>query len=149
MSNQSFAKAENVEFQKLLIYLRPQVARDLIRRDSLKDKTMSFAEVMRNKLKDKLRVSPLFDCFKSDMLTFLQSLPGKLAITSNAWTSTNQIAFLATTCSFINTNWTLWEVLLDFREIPGAHSGENMACLVYNTLEEMGISEKVSFVPAR
>ena len=73
MSNQSFAEAENVEFQKLLIYLRLQVARDLIGRDSLKDKTMSFAEVMRNKLKDKLRVSPLFDCFKSDTLTFLQS----------------------------------------------------------------------------
>ena len=42
----------------------------------------------------------------------------------------------------------LQEVLLDFHEIPGVHSGENMACLMYGTLEEMGISEKVSFSPA-
>ena len=36
------------------------------------------------------------------------------------------------------------ELLIDFRELIGEHSGENMAEAVYNTLELYGLKEKVS-----
>ena len=35
------------------------------------------------------------------------------------------------------------ELLIDFRELMGAHSGENMAAVVWATLELYGIVDKV------
>ena len=35
------------------------------------------------------------------------------------------------------------EVLLDFREITGEHSGENMAHIVFDTLKFYGLEDKV------
>ena len=35
------------------------------------------------------------------------------------------------------------ELLIDFRELMGAHSGENMAAVVWSTLELYGIESKV------
>ena len=35
------------------------------------------------------------------------------------------------------------ELLIDFQELQGEHSGENMAAVVWSTLEEYGIQNKV------
>jgi len=35
------------------------------------------------------------------------------------------------------------ELLIDFRELMGAHSGENMAAVVWSTLELYGIENRV------
>ncbi|KAF8312175.1 uncharacterized protein EI90DRAFT_2952038, partial [Cantharellus anzutake] len=51
--------------------------------------------------------------------------------------SSNWIAFLAITCTWVDKEWVLHETLLDFVEIKGAHSGENLGHTVYATLKEM------------
>lgn len=38
---------------------------------------------------------------------------------------------------------TLEELLIDFRELIGQHSGENMAAVVWSTLETYDIQDKV------
>jgi len=38
---------------------------------------------------------------------------------------------------------TIEEMLLDFQELIGEHSGENMADVVWSTLEEYGLLKKV------
>ena len=43
------------------------------------------------------------------------------------------------------TNNFLEEVLIDFRELIGPHSGENMANIIWSTLELYGIQNKVRF----
>ncbi|KAF9504726.1 hypothetical protein BS47DRAFT_1246213, partial [Hydnum rufescens UP504] len=53
--------------------------------------------------------------------------------------SSNRIAFLATTGAFITPDWELREVLLDFSELKGAHTGDNMGNSVYKTLHELEI----------
>lgn len=65
-------------------------------------------------------------------------------IAIDAWTSTNQIAFLATVISFISDDWRFCEVLLDFTQLTGAHSGTNMAGNIFASLEEFRITDKVS-----
>jgi len=35
------------------------------------------------------------------------------------------------------------ELLIDFQELLGEHSGENMAAVVWSTLEKYGIQNKV------
>jgi hypothetical protein len=39
------------------------------------------------------------------------------------------------------------ELLIDFHELMGAHSGENMAAVVWSTLELYGIENRVCQLP--
>jgi hypothetical protein len=48
----------------------------------------------------------------------------------DCWTPTNTIAFLGVTtvtCHFIDDDWSLKEMLVDFIYLPDSHSGENLA----------------------
>lgn len=74
---------------------------------------------------------------------YLASLAGLMAISCDAWTSSNRIAFLAITGSWITHDWHLEETLLDFVELSGPHDGQNMANAVASVLDELGIEEKV------
>jgi hypothetical protein len=66
-----------------------------------------------------------------------------LAIACNAWTSPNRIAFLAITASWVTSQWSLKETLLDFVELKGAHNGQNMANAVTTAVTELGITDKI------
>ncbi|CCO35189.1 Putative AC transposase AltName: Full=ORFA [Rhizoctonia solani AG-1 IB] len=68
---------------------------------------------------------------------------GLLAIGCDAWTSSNRIAFLAITASWITNQWELRDTLIDFRELQGAHTGQNMAEQVASVVSELGIEDKV------
>lgn len=86
------------------------------------------------------------------------------SISLDAWTSANLIAFLAIVLHFVNENGELGmvfksihrlymltvlcaeEILIDFRELVGEHSGENMAEAVWETLVMFGIEGRVRMV---
>jgi hypothetical protein len=93
--------------------------------------------------------------------------PGvRFTLVLDAWTSSNCIAFLAIVLQLINndgilgeslpiplaiihlTDWfsLLEELLIDFCELQGAHSGENMANAVYETLKLYDIQDKAGVV---
>jgi hypothetical protein len=77
--------------------------------------------------------------------TLLQEIPsGYLPLACDAWTSSNRIAFLAMTVMWIDDDWELHEVLLDFIEIEGAHTGENMAKYMLESLIDMDLVDMVS-----
>ncbi|KZP14228.1 hypothetical protein FIBSPDRAFT_702844, partial [Athelia psychrophila] len=59
--------------------------------------------------------------------------------------SSNQYAFMAIVLHFVNEDWEVEEILIDFREIVGQHSGENLAESVWQTLETYGLFKKASF----
>ncbi len=48
-----------------------------------------------------------------------------------------------TSCRALSLTGILEELLIDFRELEGAHSGENMAEVVWGTLTLYGLREKV------
>lgn len=76
----------------------------------------------------------------------MQSVPGRIPIASDAWTSKNQHAFLALTASWINEDWEMVITLIDFIQLTGSHSGENMAKEAFKTLKELNIKEKASLL---
>jgi hypothetical protein len=93
-------------------------------------------------------------------LIIVQAHDAKVSLILDAWTSSNGYAFLAIVaryitkdfelgefviCSFLHHRLTLTveEVLLDFQEIQGEHSGENLAHIVWNTIELYGLVNKV------
>ncbi|KAJ7926484.1 hypothetical protein B0H13DRAFT_1576822, partial [Mycena leptocephala] len=53
--------------------------------------------------------------------------------------SSNRYAFMAIIIHYIGNNGKLEECLIDFRELVGAHSGENMALAVWETIEKFAI----------
>ncbi|KAJ7080039.1 hypothetical protein C8R44DRAFT_653919, partial [Mycena epipterygia] len=57
--------------------------------------------------------------------------------------SSNGYAFMAIVIHYIGNNGELEECLIDFRELVGAHSGENMADAVWKTVEKFGLSGRV------
>jgi hypothetical protein len=66
-----------------------------------------------------------------------------MAIACDAWTSSNRLAFLAIVGSWITQDWKLEEILLDFVELHGAHSGQNMASAIASVVSELDISNKL------
>ncbi|THU97090.1 hypothetical protein K435DRAFT_663241, partial [Dendrothele bispora CBS 962.96] len=58
--------------------------------------------------------------------------------------SSNGYAFMAIIAHYVDNKGKLVEILIDFRELIGEHSGENMADAVWETLEKFGINNRVS-----
>jgi hypothetical protein len=75
----------------------------------------------------------------------LQSVPGKISFTIDIWTSPSMKSFLAITAHFINVEWELQSIILDFIQIWGSHTGENIKKIFVTCLESYGIQTKVSF----
>jgi hypothetical protein len=90
----------------------------------------------------------------------LQELKAKVSLSLDAWTSSNQFAFLAIIMHYVTNDWQLSmslppflcptfnfasteELLIDFREIIGKHSGANLAEAVWNTLELYRLKNRV------
>jgi hypothetical protein len=59
------------------------------------------------------------------------------------WTSHNVVAFLAITMHYIDQDWNLKEKLLDFIDLKGPHSGENLCDAFTKSCIEYGILNKV------
>ncbi|KAF9070799.1 hypothetical protein BDP27DRAFT_1220106, partial [Rhodocollybia butyracea] len=57
--------------------------------------------------------------------------------------SPNGFAFIAIVAHYITNDGRLEEILIDFRELQGEHSGSNMAETVWDTLTKYGIETKV------
>jgi hypothetical protein len=93
---------------------------------------------------------------------FQNEVEGKISLSLDAWTSSNNYAFLAIVAHYIMKTGDLGmlhryhlltvavfidekieELLIDFRELIGEHSGENMAEAVWETLTKYGISDRV------
>ena len=79
----------------------------------------------------------------------LQTIPGKISITFDAWTSKSYDPYLAITAHYIESpkgdtyEWQLKSKILGFEELNGRHSGENMATTISNVLDTYEIKDKV------
>ncbi|KAE9391246.1 hypothetical protein BT96DRAFT_748630, partial [Gymnopus androsaceus JB14] len=53
--------------------------------------------------------------------------------------SSNGYAFIAIVAHYITNDGKLEEILIDFQELIGEHSGDNMADILWNTLKKRGL----------
>jgi len=70
-------------------------------------------------------------------------MAGKISFTIDIWTSPNVISFLGITGHWIDSNWQLQTLTLDFVKLEGPHSGENIAEVFINCIQELGVTTKV------
>lgn len=69
-----------------------------------------------------------------------------MSLTFDAWTSKIMTSYIAITVHWITQEWVLRSELLQFSEIHGSHSGENLGKEIYNATSKFGINAKVSFI---
>jgi hypothetical protein len=83
---------------------------------------------------------------KEKIQNILSNLPGKISFTIDCWTSPSFKSFLAITAHFINKEWKLQHILLDFIEMFDSHTGQNLKETFVSGLENFLIENKVRLV---
>jgi hypothetical protein len=95
------------------------------------------ADTLRNRVQSEY--STWRDRLKQDLADTCQSISLSLDI----WTSENQISFLAVVGHWLTPDFKLREDLLEFIEIDGLYSGENLSTIVKSVLETFQIEYKL------
>ena len=91
----------------------------------------------------------ILNCYETDkekVCNLLLNIPGKISYTIDCWTSPSAKSFLSITAHFINKEWKLQHILLDFIEMFDAHTGQHLKEAFLTGLEQFSIEDKVWFV---
>ena len=75
----------------------------------------------------------------------MQNISEKILYTIDIWISPVAKSFLAITAHFMDKEWELQSILLDFVQIWGSHTGENIKNIFVSCLENFEIQIKISF----
>lgn len=94
------------------------------------------------------RIEEEFDQRRTQLIDELARTCQTVALSLDVWTSKNSKAILAVIGHWLKDDFEDQERVFEFVEISGVHSGENMAELLQNTLEELQIEQKLLTITA-
>ena len=85
-----------------------------------------------------------FEGKKIQVKAIINQISGKVAFTTDMWTSINNSAFLFLTIHYTDTNWKLKSFLLNIIPIPISvrHTGLNMAEALINIINEYNLGDR-------
>nr|KAJ0210245.1 hypothetical protein LSAT_V11C400197010 [Lactuca sativa] len=90
-------------------------------------------------------ISKVFLCETEQLRNTLKSLNSRIALTTDCWTSVQNLSYLCLTAHFIDDNWKLHKRILNFRNIDSLKGKEIRkgieSCILY-----WGIEEKLSCI---
>ena len=78
-----------------------------------------------------------------DLITLLDQTSSIIALLFNRQTSLNKLLMLVINGSQAGSDIKVYKACLDFIEIKGSHSGENLAYYVYKRYKKLGILHKI------
>ncbi|XP_048635103.1 zinc finger BED domain-containing protein RICESLEEPER 2-like [Brassica napus] len=73
----------------------------------------------------------------------LASLPGRVSLTSDLWSSLKREGYMCVTAHYIDRNWRLNSKILTFCALSPPHTGMNVSMQLLESLKEWGIEKKV------
>ena len=76
----------------------------------------------------------------------IQAIKGKISFSLDCWTSLRNHAFLGITAHYIDNDWRLQSRLVDFSDISGPHTGENLCASFVKSVKEIGLLRKVLYI---
>ncbi|OAJ41345.1 hypothetical protein BDEG_24966 [Batrachochytrium dendrobatidis JEL423] len=76
-----------------------------------------------------------FEIAKADVYALIKENTSKISFTTDIWTSPDNVAYTAVTAHFIDKNWKLKCILVDFLVFNDSHSGQNIAALFKQIVE--------------
>ncbi|CAG8836392.1 474_t:CDS:2, partial [Gigaspora margarita] len=115
---------QDFELVEILQYLNPIV--ELVKGDTIKNTIIS-----------------LYDSGKQELKVFLSNINSKIFFTSDLWTSPNNKEFIAITAHYIDDNWALQEVIINFGLMSKKHDGTNITNGFFKVLENYNITLKI------
>jgi hypothetical protein len=71
----------------------------------------------------------------------LKTSRSKIHLSFDAWTSPSCKGYLGVIAHFLNPQYQLEHILIGFKEIEGRHTGQNIALILLNLIEEYEIAE--------
>lgn len=84
-----------------------------------------------------------FTKLQSRAMNLLQNNDSKISFTIDGWTSVGNNSYYGVTAHFIDHNWKLQTLVIDFLPSNGKHTGKDIAQLFYNMLCEHRLTEKI------
>ncbi|KAF5332392.1 hypothetical protein D9758_017370 [Tetrapyrgos nigripes] len=128
---EEFLEMENQAFRRFVTHLRPAYGTKMVNADAVKNHIHGQHEKVEIRLKE-----------------YLKNAPGKKAFAADAWTSNNNLAYLAIVVSFITEEWEMASLLFDFPHLKGQHTGKNMAELLAKKIIDYGLADDFSALAA-
>jgi hypothetical protein len=123
LNDQPFTEVESESFRKLLKLLNPNL------------KILSANTVKR-------RILGMFQSKQLERKQIYEDLDCKVSFTTDCWTSPNMIAFIGVTAHYIDTDWNLQAHTIDFKHLPGIHSGYALRSTFESVLRDFGLENK-------
>ncbi|KAJ5318500.1 hypothetical protein N7476_004920 [Penicillium atrosanguineum] len=94
------------------------------------------------------RIDADFDRCRIQLIDELTRTCSTIALSLDVWTSKNHKAILGVIGHWVSTDFKYQERVLEFTELAGSHSGENMAETLQKMLVELQIEEKLLTITA-
>ncbi|KAA8546764.1 hypothetical protein F0562_003193 [Nyssa sinensis] len=88
-------------------------------------------------------VLKLYKREKDKLQHVIESIPSRICLTFDLWSSIATYGYLALTAHYVDENWILQKKILSFHHMPPPHSGPILAEKVIHLLKEWGIEKKV------
>ena len=90
----------------------------------------------------KADVLKLYKKEKDDIKNKLKSILGRMHLTSDLWTSVTSEGYICLTMHYVDKNWELKIIILNFCYMPPPHVGTLLLEKILNFLEEWGMRRK-------
>ena len=82
----------------------------------------------------------LYSMERDRLKIFLEKPTRRISLTTNTWTSIQNINYMCLTAHFIDDDWQYHKRILNFRQVPN-HKGETIGKLVESLLLSWGIDK--------
>ena len=71
---------------------------------------------------------------KADLKEELASIPNRISLTCDLWTSCNMEGFVCLTAHYVDSKWNLQSKIINFQHMPPPHTDlkENLAYVMHN-----------------
>jgi len=83
-----------------------------------------------------------FEKLQKCLKQILMENKSKISFTVDGWTSVSNKSFYGITAHFVDSNWELQSVVLDFVSSNGKHTGKDIAAVFYKSLKLFHIENK-------
>ena len=80
---------------------------------------------------------------KEDLLDELYNLDSRVCITSDMWTSSQNLGYIVVTAHYIDAEFNLKKKVLSFKDVKYPHTGFAVEEAIVSSLTERGIREKL------
>ncbi|XP_073221462.1 zinc finger BED domain-containing protein RICESLEEPER 2-like [Cicer arietinum] len=103
-----------------------------------------FQVPCRNTIKKKKEMFKVYEVEKTIILKLLETLPQRVAITSDMWTASNKKrGYIDVTAHYIDENWDLQSQILRFIYVPAPHTSERLCNALVECLMDWNIDTKL------